>query len=127
VRVTDPRLDFMNQCADIAGAALGEGAFAPGPAIWVGKREIAHFDSAYEVDIRLTKDAIRKRRPALKNDKRVDLRPGTSEWIRVRVTSASEIEHALGLVRDAVIANLPTAPPGPPPKGVDLDRRRRWH
>ena len=62
----DARLDFMKRCAGIPGAALGEGAFSPGPAIWVVKREVAHFDGQHEVDVRLTKDAVRKRRPELR-------------------------------------------------------------
>jgi Family of unknown function (DUF5519) len=107
--VPDARLQFMKRCAGIAGAALGEGAFSPGPAIRVGKREVAHFDGQDELDVRLTREAIRKRRPELRSDERVELRPGTSDWIRVRTKSKAEIDRAFELVREAVAANLPTA------------------
>ena len=125
--VANPRLDFMNRCADIAGAALGDGAFSPGPAIWVGKREVAHFDGPNDVEIRLTKDLIRERRPELRSDERIELRRGSSDWIQVRLETSSDFERAFALVRDAVRANLPTAKPGLPPTGPELERRRRFH
>jgi hypothetical protein len=34
-RWPDPRVALIERCADIDGAALGEGAFSPGPALWV--------------------------------------------------------------------------------------------
>jgi hypothetical protein len=125
--VDDLRLDLIERCANIAGAALGEGAFAPGAAIWVGTREVAHFDGVDELDVRLTRGVIRERRHELGNDERVELRPATSDWIRVRVTTRSELDYAVALVRDAVVANLPSASPGSPPTGRELERRRRFH
>jgi hypothetical protein len=126
-RVADRHLDFMNRCADVAGAALGDGAFSPGPAIWVGQREVAHFDGPDHLDVRLTRGVIRARRPELRGDDRVEFRPGTSDWVRIRAASQSELDRALEFVRDAVAANLPTADPGPPPSGAELERRRRFH
>ena len=118
---------FIERCAAIAGASLGEGAFTRGAAIWVGRREVAHLDGRNEIDIRLTRNVIRERRAALREDARVELRAGTSDWIRMRVQSAADLDDAYALVRDAVAANLPTAPPGAPPSGADLERRRRFH
>ena len=124
--MAEPHLDFMKGCADLAGAALGEGAFSAGPAIWVGKREVANFDGPLHVDVRLTRGVIRARRPELRTDERVELRPDTSDWIRVRVASPSDIDRGLELVRDAVAANVPTAKHGPPPSGAELAHRRRF-
>ena len=121
------QFEFMERCSNIERAALGEGAFSPGPAIWVGKREIAHFDDEHSLDVRLTKEVIKQRRPELKDDPRVSLRHSGSDWIQVRTESQSDLDFALTLVRDAVAANLPTAPPGVPPSGNDLARRRRFH
>lgn len=119
--------EFLERCADIDGAGLGEGAFAPGPAIWVGKREVAHFDDERTLDVRLTKSAIQTRRAELKADERISLRRGSSDWLGVRVTSETDAEYALAVVRDAVAANLATARPGLPPTGAELARRRRFH
>ena len=86
-RVAEAHLSFITRCAAIAGAALGEGAFSPCPAVWVGKREVAHFDGPDVLDVRLTRGAIRDRRSEWRNDDRVELRRGTSDWIRVRTRS----------------------------------------
>jgi hypothetical protein len=125
--VPDWQVGFLALCADAPGAALGESAFGSGPAIWVGKREVAHFDGERTIDIRLTKAVIRSRRPQLKSDERVTLRPSTSDWIEVEVRSDADAEWASALIRDAIEANLPTAPPGLPPEGADLERRGRFH
>ncbi len=107
--------------------AVGEGAFAPGPALWVGKREVAHFDSERTLDVRLTKSVIRRRREELKGEDRVSLRRGTSDWLEITIESDEDLGWATGVVLDAVAANLPTATPGLPPTGADLARRRRFH
>ena len=85
------QVEFMERCAAIDGAALGEGAFSPGPAIWVGKREIAHFDDEQSLDVRLTKAVIRERRRELQADPRVSLRRGGADWIEVRTQSESDL------------------------------------
>jgi hypothetical protein len=70
---------------------------------------------------------IRRHRPALRADLRVHLRSNSSDWIGVDMTSEADLDWAFGLVELAVAANLPTAPPGSPPEGTDLARRRRFH
>ncbi|HEX9683134.1 MAG TPA: luciferase family protein [Acidimicrobiales bacterium] len=126
--MTDWQIDFLERCSALVdGVALGDGAFAPGPALWVGKREVAHFDGERTVDVRLTKTLIRSRRDELHSDDRVSLRRGSSDWLAIEVRSNDDAELARGLVRDAIAANLPTAPPGLPPAGADLERRRGFH
>ena len=120
------RLDFLERCADLHGAAVGEGAFAPGPALWVGTREVVHFHEG-ELEVRLTKAVIRARRDELAADGRVTLRGRSSDWLSVRFGPDDDSDGPLDLVRDAVEANRPTAPPGLPPEGADLQRRRRFH
>jgi hypothetical protein len=121
------QLEFIKRCAALDGAALGEGAFGPGPAVWVGTREVAHFDHDRTLDVRLTKAVIRARRAELKPDNRVSLRKSSSDWLEVTIGSQSDATFALGLVQDAVAANRPTAKPGLPPTGAALARRRRFH
>ena len=83
---------------------IGEGALSPGPALWVGKREVAHLDDDRRLDVRLTKEVIRSRRTWLKADGRVLLRPKSSDWLEVRIESAEDVEFALSLVEDAIAA-----------------------
>lgn len=126
--VSDWQIEFLESCGDLVdGTALGEGAFTPGTALWVGRREIAHFDQPRTLDIRLTKAGIRAQRDVLENDPRVTLRKSQSDWIEVAVESDTDLDWARQLVAEAIAANLPTAPSGTPPKGTDLDRRRRFH
>jgi hypothetical protein len=55
--VHDWHLQFLETCCDhTTGAVVGEWAFNYGPAIWVGKREVAHFDDEGTLDLRLTRD-----------------------------------------------------------------------
>lgn len=118
---------FERCCTDNDGATIGDGAFGDGPALWVGTREIAHFDDERTLDIRLTKAEIRRRRDELKADERVTLRRNSSDWLEVRVDSDADTEWAGSIVVAAIEANRPTAPTGLPPTGTDLERRRRFH
>lgn len=104
------QLDFLERCADGHGAALGEGAFASGPALWVGKREVAHFDRARTLDVRLTREIIRLRRDELKRDARVTFRKAASDWVEVEVATDEDIAWAQSLIRDAVVANRSRGP-----------------
>ena len=126
--MTGWQADFLEGCCARAdGAALGEGAFAPGPALWIGKREVAHFDEERRLEVRLTRTEIRRRRAELQLDDRVSLRHGTSDWLEVAIESDDDARWATALVLDAVEANRPTAPVGLPPTGAELERRRRFH
>jgi Family of unknown function (DUF5519) len=118
---------FIDRWAELDHATISEGAFGSGPAIWVGKREVAHFDDESALDIRLTRSVIRARRAALSFDQRVRLPSGGSDWLEVHMRGEDDGDFALALIRDAIEANLPTAPPGIPPAGPDLERRRRFH
>lgn len=67
----DWQTKFLESCCDLTnGTALSEGAFTPGLALWVGRREIAHFDDERTLDVRLTKAVIRSRRDELTADER---------------------------------------------------------
>jgi hypothetical protein len=79
------------------------------------------------VEVRLTRAVIRERRDDLRRDDCIQLRRGTSDWIEVDVGTDDGVATATDLVRQAVAANRPTAPPGLPPTGADLARRRRFH
>jgi hypothetical protein len=118
---------LIDRLAALPGAALGEGAFSPGPAIWAGRREIAHFDPDGALDVRLTRAVIRLRRAELESNQRVTLRASSSDWIAVGVDDDESADCATEFVASALAVNLPTTEPGPPPSGADLERRRRFH
>jgi len=57
----------------------------------------------------------------------VALRPGSSDWIDVTIVDESDRSFAEGIFQLAIEANRSTAAMGPPPKGAELDQRRRFH
>jgi hypothetical protein len=118
---------LLQRIRSLSTVVVSEGAFAPGEAVWVGKREIAHFDAEGTFDIRYTRERIRLRQKELRADPRVVLRSGTSDWIEVTLRAHGDVDFALALLEDAIVANRPSAPPRPPPTGPELDRRRRFH
>lgn len=124
----DWQVEFLVSFLDVVDdVTIAEGAFSPGPALWVGSREIAHFDQDTTLDLRLTRSSIRSQRKALKDDPRITLRKHQSDWIALSIEPDSDVKWAHALVVAAVEANRATAPDGPPPEGAKLARRRRFH
>jgi hypothetical protein len=111
----------------LEGVVVSDSAFGDGPALWVGRREVAHLDGNDVVDVRLTRPLIRARKASLAADPRITLRRSSSDWLEVRVSTAADVAFAMALVETAVDANRPTAAAGPPPTGGALKRRRRFH
>lgn len=122
--------DLRDAMAALEGVAESPSMFKDDDlAYWVHGREIAHFEGAGVVDIRLTRGVIRSRRQALVADHRVDLRDSGSDWVTVRFSLPEDRGFLLELVEEAAAAHRP--PPGvtpdPPPTGPELERRRRFH
>jgi hypothetical protein len=113
----------------IDGILESPSVFGEGDAYWCNGKEIAHFDSADVVDLRLTKAVIRELRSALREDDRVELRRGSSDWVEVRPASNDDVDFVVELAERAAAAHR--AGPGDavklPPVGADLERRRRFH
>ena len=97
---------FLLRCAEVDGASIGGGAFGAAMGIWVGTREVAHFDDEQSLDVRLTRQVIRQRRDEFRADERVTFRPSTSDWIEAEVHE-TDVEWAAGLVAVAIAANRP--------------------
>jgi hypothetical protein len=121
--------DLRNDLAAVDGVIESPSMFKDDLAYWVNGKEIAHFESADLIEIRLTREVIRRRRQQLKGDPRVDLRYSGSDWITVRFLSTDDRALVMELVEEAATAHRP--PPGvttkPAPTGPDLERRRRFH
>ena len=114
---------------DIDGLVESPSAFVQDEAFWCNGKEIAHFVAADVVDLRLTKAVIRDLRTALREDGRVALRKGSSDWLEVRVASEDDADFVVELAERAAAAHRasPGETPKLPPVGADLERRRRFH
>jgi hypothetical protein len=123
------RQRLAGRLRSVEGVVESPSVFGPGNAVWCNGREIAHFDADGSLDLRLTKSVIRELRPLLRNDPRVELRRGRSDWIELHVSSSDDIAFALELAERAAAAHR--APAGQdakqPPVGSELDRRRPFH
>ncbi len=111
----------------IEGVVEGESSFKDGPAFWAGGKEIAHFEGAHAIDLRLTRAQIRARRDELRADARVVLRSGSSDWLTVEFRTPADEAFVLGLAEIAAAAHRTAGGPVPPPAGAALARRRRFH
>jgi Family of unknown function (DUF5519) len=120
--------DLAGRLASLPGVEQSESMFGHGLAFWANGKEVAHFEGPGVIEVRLTKQRIRERRPAFGQDRRVVLRPSGAEWITVRFEEA-DWDFVTELVAEAEAAHRP--PPGvlpaSPPTGADLERRARLH
>jgi hypothetical protein len=113
----------------IDGVVESGSAFTEGDAFWVNGKQVAHFIDDGIVQLRLTRAAISEQRSRLKADPRIELRQGASDWIKIRLTSASDVAllgELAGLAAAAHRAARGTMA-APPPVGAALERRRRFH
>lgn len=113
----------------IDGVVEGESAFGEGAGFWVNGKQVAHFRDDEVMELRLTKPAIRAQRDRLRADARIELRQGASEWVKIHVARPGDIALVTELAEAAAAAHRAPggATPAPPPAGVDLARRRRFH
>ena len=107
-------------------------ADADAPAWWCNGTEVAHFDGAL-LDLRLGRKLITElRRAGLDvggEYGRIRRRTPSSDWIEIAVATPADLDVVRDLAVRVAAAHAP--PPGvpakPPPTGLDLERRRRWH
>jgi hypothetical protein len=128
--VNATRRQLSASLRDLEGVIESESMFGHGLAYWANGKEIAHFDSDEEFEVRLTRSVIRSRRAELASDSRVAFRRSSSDWLTVRLgTQNDDVDFVIALVTIAEHAHRP--PPGTaakqPPTGPDLERRRRFH
>jgi hypothetical protein len=125
----DLRASLAAQLRRIHGVAESPSMFGPENAFWCNGKEIAHFEGADAIDLRLTRPVIRELRAVLRNDPRVGLRTAGSDWIEVHLSSTDDVAFVVELAERAAQAHRAVRgeTPKAPPVGSDLERRRRLH
>jgi hypothetical protein len=96
--VPSKRLD--SKILSIRGVQRKKSRWGHVVAYWTGKREFAHFHKENELDIRVTKSALKKTLGA-GIDPHVTLRPGPSDWITVELRGQKDEDAAFRLVKIA--------------------------
>lgn len=79
--------------------------FSQSTAFFAGKKEIAHFHKGNELDVRLTKQEIKKRNWKANPDPRVKQERANSEWVQIGFTKEADLDFVCSLVDAAVKAN----------------------
>jgi len=100
-----PREELERRLVGIPGVTPKPSRYGHGTSYWSGGREVAHFHGESRMDVRLTREEIRRRRSEGTLDPRLRTRGPYSEWVEVPVADPRDIPFALALVEDAVRAN----------------------
>ena len=99
------REELERRLLKVPGVSVGPSRPGHGASYFTGGREIAHFHGDSRMDLRLTRDEIRRRKSEGTLDPRVRIRGPSAEWVEIQVVAAADLAFALALVEDAVRAN----------------------
>lgn len=72
-------------------------------AYYVGDREVGHYHTPHEIDIRVTKGHTKR----FRSDLRAKLRKHSSDWVALRFNSEADFELILEAMELAVSSNQP--------------------
>ncbi len=97
------RLSFW--CLDNEDIELKKSKFSSAEALFIRHREIAHFHSAQEIDIRLTRAEIRRRGYSKSDDKRLTVISPTSDWVVVKFKRADDLPLVHEIIETAAKLN----------------------
>ena len=100
------RDELERRLAEIPGVIRRPSRKGHGHTYSVGDREIAHFHGDQRLDVRLTREWIRRRVSERPFDERVHTRGPSADWVAVSVVGDQDLTLALSLVGEAVRANL---------------------
>ena len=95
--------ELLRQLHEIEGLQALPSEVAGGTALFYKGKEFAHFHNDNEIDLRLTRQLIR--RLGLKHPPRSSTHPAraaSSNWIELRFFNAEEVETVAALVRQAI-------------------------
>lgn len=97
----------------VPGMVERKSRFGPNRALWLENKEIVHVHSDGSVDIRLTRQRIRRILPEFKTDPRIRFRRSEdADWVVVCCQSTSDEDFCLELIELAGEANCaPVAVP----------------
>ncbi|MGH2473419.1 MAG: luciferase family protein [Candidatus Limnocylindria bacterium] len=101
--------DFASRARAVRGILPRSSQFGSHPpAWWFGSREIAHAHRGH-LEVRLTRAVMARMRDELARDARVDYRRPGSDWVRLQLRTADDVELAMRLLRMAKKANSPAS------------------
>jgi hypothetical protein len=99
------REELARRLATLPGLEKRPSHYGDSGSYFVGEREIAHFHGDSRMDLRLTKEEIRRLKSEQALDHRVRTRGPSAEWAEVHLTELNDIPYAISLVEEAIRAN----------------------
>ncbi len=99
------REELEYRIAAVPGVERKVSRYGHGQSFAVGGREIVHFHGDSRMDVRLTREEIRKRKRDGTLDPRLIARGPGSEWVEIRILGPRDLAFALSIVEAAVRAN----------------------
>lgn len=97
------KAELLQQLQEVEGLEALPSKVAGGTALFYGGKELAHFHSDNEIDLRLTKSVIKSL--GLRHPPGSSVHPTrstSSNWIEVRFHTSDEVNAVAGLVRQAI-------------------------
>jgi hypothetical protein len=95
----------IDLCRELGAVTVQRSRFADKPALFVGRREIAHWEGPGLVDLRITAAGWRKHADEFAADQAVTRRPARRDWIDLRMSSVADVDHLRPLFETAVTTN----------------------
>jgi hypothetical protein len=92
-------------CEELAPVEVRRSRFAPKPAIFLGRREFAHWEGPGRVDLRVTSKAWRGLAAEFGGDPAVEHDPGRRDWVDLELRSDEDVHRLRPLFAAAVRAN----------------------
>ncbi len=75
------------------------------PALFAGRREIAHLEAPGVIDLRITRDGWSRASEEFGDDPAVRRDPGRRDWIELHLSSIADLERLSRLLITAMAAN----------------------
>jgi hypothetical protein len=104
--VSDPGWDALVElCRELAPVEVRRSRFADKPAIFLGRREVAHWEAMGQVDLRVTAAGWRRHAAEFGSDPCVVHDPRRRDWLDLRLSGAADVMRLRPLFETALRAN----------------------
>ncbi len=103
------KIELLSRILDIPNVHSRKSRYSDDEAIFIGKREIGHFHSADEIDIRLTRSEIKKMAVSKKEDFRFIFDGPSPDWLAIKFKNESDLKFIVKTFEVAVKANRDAA------------------
>jgi hypothetical protein len=95
----------LDLCRELGPIAVQRSRFANKPALFVGRREFAHWDGPGLVDLRITAAGWRQHAGQFADDAAVQRDSTRRDWIDLQLTGVDDVERLRPLFETAIAAN----------------------